>query len=210
MEFLVEFDARGNPPEAEIEQRVSDEAAASADVGPRGHLVRLWKPPTGARENKAVGQYRAGNEPELDRLVAALRLTVGWIRLQDSPGACSIRNALESTRSSPRIGDEDHDHVSAVAAANHSPGSAHVHDELGDLAACPAVGARADCGCHLYAEVLEQRAGDRVSVECLHVRFSSCQVPVGPNRSVLIRPGSCPASTSASATASTNAVGPHT
>ena len=42
------------------------------------------------------------------------------------------------------------------------------------------------------------------------VRSSSSQVPVGPNRSVLIRPGSCPASTSASATASTKAVGPHT
>jgi hypothetical protein len=81
-------------PEAEIEQRVSDEAAASADVT----LVRLWKPPTGARENEAVGLYRAGNEPELDRLVAALPLN------QDSPGACSIRNALESTRSAPRIG----------------------------------------------------------------------------------------------------------
>jgi muconolactone delta-isomerase len=46
MEFLVEFDVRvpEGTPEAEIEQRVSDEAAASADVT----LVRLWKPPTGA------------------------------------------------------------------------------------------------------------------------------------------------------------------
>ena len=36
MEFLVEFDARGNPPEAEIEQRVSDEAAASGTLAREG------------------------------------------------------------------------------------------------------------------------------------------------------------------------------
>ena len=80
MEFLIEFDARGsrgNPSEAEIEQRVSGEAAAPADVAREGHLVWLWKPPTGARESKAAGLYRAGNVPELDRLVAGLPLKVG-------------------------------------------------------------------------------------------------------------------------------------
>ena len=50
--------------------------------------------------------------------------------------------------------DEDHHHVSAVAAANHGPGSACVDDELGDLGACPAVGARTDGGGYLEAEVL--------------------------------------------------------
>ena len=105
--------------------------------------------------------------------------------------------------------DEDHDHVSAVAAANHSPGSAHVHDEFGDLGACPAVGARADVVVISVPKCSNSVPAIAFPSSASMVRFSSFQVPVGPNRSVLIRPGSCPASTSASATASTNAVGPH-
>jgi len=50
MEFLVEFDVRvpEGTPEAEIERRVSDEAAASADVGPRGASRAAVEAPTAA------------------------------------------------------------------------------------------------------------------------------------------------------------------
>jgi muconolactone delta-isomerase len=86
MEFLVEFEV--NVPEGaselEVEERVSAEAAAAARLGREGHLVRLWKPPTEPGENKAVGVYRAENEPELDRLLRALPLN-GWIRTTVRP-----------------------------------------------------------------------------------------------------------------------------
>ncbi len=53
MEFLVEFDVHvpEGSQEAEIEQCVSAEAAASAELAREGHLMRLWKPPTAAGEN---------------------------------------------------------------------------------------------------------------------------------------------------------------
>jgi muconolactone delta-isomerase len=55
------------------------EAAAAARLVRNGHLVRLWKRPTGPGENRAVGLYRAKNEPELERLLRALPLD-DWMR----------------------------------------------------------------------------------------------------------------------------------
>jgi hypothetical protein len=64
--------------------------------------------------------------------------------------------------------DDSHHDVSAVAAANDDSRRARVDDELGDLGARPELRAVSLGGCHLGAELLEQRAGDRVSVGCLH------------------------------------------
>ncbi len=72
----------------------------------------------------------------------------------------------------------------------------------GDVPACVAAPA---CSRHLESEHLAQDARRRVSVQLFHVHL-----PVGPNRSVLIRSGAWPRSTSADATDSTNDVGPHT
>ena len=79
MDFLVEIDVHvpDGTPKTEIEQRTNAEATAAATLARDGHLVRLWKPATGA--NKVIGLYRAQNEPELDGLLGALPLN-GWMQ----------------------------------------------------------------------------------------------------------------------------------
>lgn len=86
MEFLVEFDLhvpRGTP-ESEVNRRVTGEAAASAELGREGHLVRLWRPPVAPGERKALGLYRADSEAELDHLLGALPLS-GWMHVTVTP-----------------------------------------------------------------------------------------------------------------------------
>jgi muconolactone D-isomerase len=72
MEFLVEFEVHvpAGTPEAEVKERRSAEAAASARLGRQGRLVRLWRP--AAKSGKAVGLYRADSAPDLDSLLSAL------------------------------------------------------------------------------------------------------------------------------------------
>ena len=86
MEFLVEFDLHvpEGTPEAEVAERASAEAAASADLARQGHLVRLWRPPLAPGERKAIGLYRADSEAQLDGLLGALPLN-GWMRTTVTP-----------------------------------------------------------------------------------------------------------------------------
>jgi muconolactone D-isomerase len=79
MEFLAEFDIQvpEGTPEAEVEQRVSAEAAATAELAREGHLMRVWRPPVARGEGKALGLYRADSEAQLDGLLRALPLN-GW------------------------------------------------------------------------------------------------------------------------------------
>lgn len=86
MEFLVEFDLhvpRGTPA-AEVDERLSAEAAGSAALARQGHLVRLWRPPLAPGERKALGLYRAASETELNALLAALPLS-GWMEIAITP-----------------------------------------------------------------------------------------------------------------------------
>jgi muconolactone delta-isomerase len=85
MEFLVGFDVSipDDAPESEVKDRVRAEAAA-AGLAREGHLVRLWRPPAAAGENKAVGLYRADSEAELDALLGALPLD-GWMQITVTP-----------------------------------------------------------------------------------------------------------------------------
>ena len=86
MEFLVEFDIQvpEGSPEAEVEQRMSAEAAASAELAREGRLVRLWRPPVAPGERKALGLYRTDTEAQLDGLLDALPLS-GWMRISVTP-----------------------------------------------------------------------------------------------------------------------------
>ena len=86
MEFLVEFELNvpAGAPESEVKDRVSAEAAASAELGREGHLVRLWRPPVAAGERKAVGLYRAESEEQLDGLLGALPLSA-WMQTVVTP-----------------------------------------------------------------------------------------------------------------------------
>jgi len=86
MEFLVEFELNvpEGTPDSEVEERVSAETVASAALARAGHLERLWRPPVLAGERKAVGLYRAGDQPQLARLLGELPLS-RWMRVSITP-----------------------------------------------------------------------------------------------------------------------------
>jgi muconolactone D-isomerase len=111
VEFLVEFDLHVpvGTPESEVNQRVSDEAAASAELGRDGHLVRLWRPPVAPGERRALWLYRAESEVELGRLLGALPLSA-WMQ--------TIVTPLQPHPNDPLPAREGlHAHGSAVRAA---------------------------------------------------------------------------------------------
>jgi muconolactone D-isomerase len=86
VQFLVDFelDVPEGTPDPEVEERVSAEAAASANLAHEGQLVRLWRPPVAPRERKAVGLYRADSEAQLDGLLGALQLN-RWMQITVPP-----------------------------------------------------------------------------------------------------------------------------
>ena len=82
MEFLVGFDV--NVPDGaarpEVEERLSNEAAAAAKLAEEGHLIRIWKPPVAPGEAKALGLSRPDSRSQLDGLLGALPLA-DWMRV---------------------------------------------------------------------------------------------------------------------------------
>jgi muconolactone D-isomerase len=86
MEFLVEFDLHvpKGAADTEVIERVNAEAAASAELGREGHLVRLWRPPVRPGERKALGLYRADSEGELDSMLGGLPLS-DWMHVTVTP-----------------------------------------------------------------------------------------------------------------------------
>jgi muconolactone delta-isomerase len=86
MDFLVEFDVNvpDGAPASEVELRYSAEASAAARLVDEGHLVRLWRPPAAPGETKALGLYRADNEPQLAGLLRALPL-YDWMHITITP-----------------------------------------------------------------------------------------------------------------------------
>ena len=86
MEFLVEFQSHipEEVSESELEARYAAEAAASAKLAREGHLIRLWRPPMGPGERKALGLYRADSEAQLDGLLGALPLHE-WMQVTVTP-----------------------------------------------------------------------------------------------------------------------------
>jgi muconolactone delta-isomerase len=86
MEFLVEFDVNvpADASESEVNDRERAEASAADSLVDEGHLVRLWKPPAGADENKALGLYRAQGKPQLEDLLDALPLR-DWMHITVTP-----------------------------------------------------------------------------------------------------------------------------
>ena len=86
MEFLVEFELTvpDGTPDCEVEERVRAEAAASAKLAREGHLQRLWRPPAGPGQRKAVGLYRADSQVQLGELLGALPLS-RWMHVIVTP-----------------------------------------------------------------------------------------------------------------------------
>jgi muconolactone delta-isomerase len=86
MEFLVEFDVNvpAGASASEVNGRERAEAAAADKLVDEGHLVRVWKPPAGAGESKALGLYRADDKAQLDDLLDALPLR-DWMHVTVTP-----------------------------------------------------------------------------------------------------------------------------
>ena len=82
MEFLVEFklNVPKGTPDSEVRKRYVAEAAASAELAGKGHLLRLWRPPGAPGERKALGLYRADSQAQLEALLAALPLN-NWMQM---------------------------------------------------------------------------------------------------------------------------------
>ena len=95
--------------------------------------------------------------------------------------------------------------LSQRRAADDDPRRAQVDVQLRDRARRATRAADADGDRHLGAEDLGEDSPDRISVEPLHQ-----PPPVAPKRSVLMRRGSCPSSTRATAADSTKPVDPQT
>jgi muconolactone delta-isomerase len=86
MEFLVqfEFEIPAGVAKPEIEERETAEAAAAELLADEGHLVRLWKVPTGDSPTKVLGLYRVKGREELEALLSALPL-YEWMQTSITP-----------------------------------------------------------------------------------------------------------------------------
>jgi muconolactone delta-isomerase len=86
MEFLVEFDVNvpAGASASEVDGRERAEAFAAEKLVDEGHLVRVWKPPAGDGENKALGLYSADDQAQLADLLDALPLR-DWMQVTVTP-----------------------------------------------------------------------------------------------------------------------------
>ena len=86
MEYLVNMTTR--VPEGTPDETVQDvrtrEAARAGELAARGHLLRLWRPPLQPGEWRTVGLFSAGNDDELERVLASMPLRV-WRTDQLTP-----------------------------------------------------------------------------------------------------------------------------
>ena len=146
-------------------------------------------------------------------LEAASRTTFGTARqLTFASGLVEWRpdesgRALDARALADR--HQHHQYRSARGAARYHSRRSHVDEQTRDLAGGSARPTCASGGRHLHAEDLAEQPGDGIAVERRRADLGH-HVPVGPNRSVLMRDGSWPSSTSALDAVSTNAVGPQT
>jgi muconolactone delta-isomerase len=86
MEYLVEFELKvpDGTSEADLHQRREAEAAASAELGRRGRLVRLWRATLASGRTGAIGLYRAADDEEMQRIITRLPL-YDWMRVSVTP-----------------------------------------------------------------------------------------------------------------------------
>jgi muconolactone delta-isomerase len=78
VEYLVTMTTQvpdGTSEEAIAEMR-SREAARSRQLAEQGHLLRLWRPPLKPGEWRTVGLFAAGDEVQLEEILASMPLRV--------------------------------------------------------------------------------------------------------------------------------------
>jgi muconolactone D-isomerase len=86
MDFLVDFTivVPEGTAKAELDQRVSGEAARLAELAADGHALRVWRPVPDDGRWRALGLYRAADDSELGRILASLPL-YPWMEITVQP-----------------------------------------------------------------------------------------------------------------------------
>jgi muconolactone delta-isomerase len=86
MDYLVTMTTQ--VPDGTPEQAVDDvrarEAAHSAELAARGHLLRLWRPPLKPGEWRTLGLFAAGNDDQLEEVLASMPLRI-WRQDEVTP-----------------------------------------------------------------------------------------------------------------------------
>jgi muconolactone delta-isomerase len=86
MEFLVDLVTtvpEGTTP-AKVDEVRDAEGVRTAELAREGHFVRLWRPPLGPGEARALGLFRAADEAELRDILASLPL-YSWMKITITP-----------------------------------------------------------------------------------------------------------------------------
>ena len=78
MEFLVTMvtNVPDGTSQAAVEQMRSREAARARELAAEGHLLRLWRPPLQPGEWRTLGLFAAGDDAELEAVLASMPLRV--------------------------------------------------------------------------------------------------------------------------------------
>jgi muconolactone delta-isomerase len=86
VEFLVrlEITAPEGTPTETVEQLKQREAARVRELAEQGHVVRLWRPPAGPGEWRALGVWRAEDATEMQAVLESLPL-YDWFTLEITP-----------------------------------------------------------------------------------------------------------------------------
>jgi len=78
MEYLVNMTTHvpGGTSDDDVEGVLTREAAHSRELAAQGHLLRLWRPPLQRGEWRTLGLFVAGNDVELEKVLASMPLRV--------------------------------------------------------------------------------------------------------------------------------------
>jgi len=78
VEYLVTMTT--HVPDGTPDEKVADvrarESAHSSELAAQGHLLRLWRPPLGPGEWRSIGLFAAGDEAQLEQVLASMPLRV--------------------------------------------------------------------------------------------------------------------------------------
>ena len=170
---------------------------------------QVRRPPRGSiRRCKEEGERRAvaGIDPHRLLALPSLGRTVWRETLRSLEGDLHCADSREADPHACVVFDDGHEGVVAMRAAHHDAGASK------DMSRTDRLGRPARATCRRLRSSSRLRIAPGVVLRQRFHRASArpSQPPVAPKRSVLIALGSCPRPTSASATTSTNDVGPHT
>jgi muconolactone delta-isomerase len=86
MEYLIDmvFTIPEGTRPAKVDEVREAEGVRTAELAKAGHLVRLWRPPLGSGEVRAIGLFRAADEAELRDILESLPM-YSWMKIIITP-----------------------------------------------------------------------------------------------------------------------------